>query len=171
MTKTCSTFYELPARIAWSSTVIIDNSIDHDITIYDIIFSTEGIRTDLEKIQGIIQISPTIGTQQLQSLLGIINFMQWFMHYLSHHTCPIHKLLKCNKTYYWDDNTNAAFYKLSAMLTKTESITLEYFQGDLPVTIWAITSKKGLALAFFRVEGPSLWLQNHSPMLKPDTQT
>ena len=38
--------------------------------------------------------------------------MQPYITHLSHHTAPLGELLKKNKTFYWDDNTNTEFQKL-----------------------------------------------------------
>ena len=49
-------------------------------------FSAVWIKPDLEKIQAITSILPPADSQQFESFLGMINFMQPCIPHLSHHT-------------------------------------------------------------------------------------
>ena len=66
-------------------------------------------------------------SQQLQSFLGMITFMQPYISHLTHHMAPVWEFLKKNQIFYWVSNTNTAFQKLNSLLTKTYSKLLWYF--------------------------------------------
>ena len=52
---------------------------------------------------------------QLQSFLGMINFMQAFVSHISHHTTLLRDLLKKN-VLAWDEALNQAFQWLKALM-------------------------------------------------------
>ena len=91
------------------------------------ILSTDAMKPDPMKIQGIIKMPLPTDVQQLQSFLGMINFMQPYIH--------IPHLF--GKTFYWDSNTNT---EQKSLLSKPYSTSLQYFQQALPVIVQADAS-------------------------------
>ena len=59
------------------------------VTSFGHVFSAKGYSPDLEKIQGISEMTPHQTKQELQSFLGAVNYLQTFVPYLSHHTEPL----------------------------------------------------------------------------------
>ena len=58
------------------------------------VFLAEGYSPDLEKIQGISEMTPPQMKQELQSFLGAVNYLQTFVPHLSTNTEPLRALLK-----------------------------------------------------------------------------
>ena len=59
--------------------------------------------------------------QQLQSFLGMINFVQLYIPHLSNHIVSLRELLKKNQVFYWNDNTNTTFQMLKTFMSKALS--------------------------------------------------
>ena len=88
--------------------------------------SPDGIHPDPAKIQGMLYLPPPEDTTQLQSFLGMVNFMQPFVPPLSHHTAPLRAMLQKNAIFDWTPSANAAFQKLKSLLVKTTENSLKY---------------------------------------------
>ena len=81
-------------------------------------FSANGYSPDPEKIQGITEMTPPQTKKELQSFLGAVNYLQTFVPHLSHHTEPLHALLKKENNFTWDENSNTSFQKIKSLLQK-----------------------------------------------------
>ena len=58
------------------------------VTFFGAEYSTQGIHPDPKKVQGITEMTAPTDKQQLQSFLGMVNYMGTFIPNLSHHTEP-----------------------------------------------------------------------------------
>ena len=76
------------------------------MTFFGGVFSAEGYSPDLEKIQGISEMTPPQTKQELQLFLGAVNYLQTFVPCLSSNTEPLQALLKKENCFAWDENTN-----------------------------------------------------------------
>ena len=67
-------------------------------------YSTQGMHPDPKKVQGITEMTAPMDKQQLQSFLGMVNYMGTFIPNLSHHTEPLRAMLK--RTMYFTGKSN-----------------------------------------------------------------
>ena len=111
------------------------------MTFFGRVFSAEGYSPDLEKIQGISEMTPPQMKQELQSFLGAVNYLQTFVPHLSSNTEP---LLKKENCFAWDENTNMCFQKIKSQLQKALLRPLRYYDWTKPVTLQCDASLKGL---------------------------
>ena len=81
---------------------------------------------------------------QLQSFLGMLNFIQSYIPHLWHLTAPLQEVLKKNQVFYWDDNTSTAFKKHKSFISQVHSTPLLYYQIDMSITVQADANKHGL---------------------------
>ena len=88
------------------------------MTFFGGVFSANGYSPDPEKILGITEMTPPQMKQELQSFLGAVNYLQTFVPHLSHHTEPLHALLKKENSFTWDENSNTSFQKIKSLLQK-----------------------------------------------------
>ena len=96
-------------------------SIGQDsVSFFGVIFGKDGMRPDPKKIQGILEMPPPTDTTQLQSFLGMVNFMHNFISHLSEHTATLRGLLTKNAVFHWDESTNAAFQKLKSLIAEAQ---------------------------------------------------
>ena len=115
-----------------------------EITFFGALFTKEGMRPDPKKLQGIEDLTPPADKQQLQSFLGMVTYMGEFIPHLSHHTQPLRALLKKDTVFYWDEQINRSFQQLKHILREASSTPLRYYDRNLPVTVQADASIRGL---------------------------
>ena len=84
------------------------------VTFFGGVFSAQGYSPDLEKIQGITEMTPSQTKHELQSFLGAVNYLQTFVHHLSHNTEPLWMLLKKDNIFAWDENSNTCASRKSS---------------------------------------------------------
>ena len=114
------------------------------VTFFGIEYSAEGIHPDSKKVQGIVDMTPLTDKQQLQSFLGMVNYMGRGVSFLtSHITQPLRVMLK-KDAFHWDQQVNQSFQQIKALITK-ENESLTYYDRTLPVTVQADASLRGLA--------------------------
>ena len=130
-------------------------SIGQDsVSFFGVIFGKDGMRPDLKKIQGILEMPPPKDTTQLQSFLGMVNFMHNFIPHLSEHTATFRGLLTKNAVFHWDESTNAAFQKLKSLIAEVQKRSFKFYNRNLPLTVQADASKHGLGAALLQQGEP-----------------
>ena len=67
---------------------------------------------DPKKVQGITEMIAPTDKQQLQSFLGMVNYMGTFIPNLSHHTEPLRAILKKDNTFHWEEQQTRSFQKI-----------------------------------------------------------
>ena len=114
------------------------------MTFFGGVFSTKGYSPDLEKIQGISEMTPPQTKQELQSFLSAVNYLQTFVPHLSYNTEPLWGLLKKENCFAWDENSNTCFQKIKTLLQKALLRPLRYYDWSKLVTLQCDASLKGL---------------------------
>ena len=124
------------------------------VTFFGALFSKEGMRPDPKKLQGIEDLTPPADKQQLQSFLGMVTYMGEFIPHVSHHTQPLRALLKRDAVFYWDQVINRSFQQLKHILREASSTPLRYYDRNLPVTVQADASIRGLGACLMQEGRP-----------------
>ena len=120
-------------------------SIKQDsITFFGGVFSAKGYSPDPVKIQGIRKMTPPQTKQELQSFLGVVNYLQTFVPHLSHHTELLWAILKKENSLAWDENSNNSFQTIKSLLKKALLKLLRYYDRNKPVTLQCDASLKRL---------------------------
>ena len=103
--------------------------------------------------------------QQLQSFLGMVNYMGTFIPNLSHHTEPLQAMLKKDNVFHWEDQQTRSFQQVKTLITKANITPLRYYDRNLPVTVQADASLRGLELVSYRStrKGPTDCLCQQEP--------
>ena len=73
------------------------------VTFFGPEYSTQGMHPDPKKVQGITEMTVPMDKQQLQSFLGMVNYMGTFIRNLSHHTEPLRAMLKKDNVFHWEE--------------------------------------------------------------------
>ena len=81
--------------------------------------------------------------RQLQSFLGMVNYMGTFIPNLSHHTEPLQATLKKENVFHWEDQQTWSFQQVKTLIAKANT-PLRYYDRNLPVTVQADASLRGL---------------------------
>ena len=88
---------------------------------------------DPKKIQGIMEMPAPRDAAQLQSFLGMVNFLHPFIPHLSTNTAPWRELLTMNAVFQWTPSPNAAFLKLKSLMAEAEQSSLRLYNRNLPI--------------------------------------
>ena len=99
---------------------------------------------DPKKVQVITEMTPPADKQQLQSFLGMVNYIGTFIPNLSHHTEPLRPMLKKDNMFHWEEQQTQFFQKIKFLIAKANETLLRYYDRTLPVTVQVDASLRGL---------------------------
>ena len=103
-----------------------------------------GMHPDPKKVQGITEMTAPTEKQQLQSFLGMVNYMGAFIPNLSHHTELLWAMLKKDSVFHWEEQQTRSFQQVKTLIAKANTTLLRYYDRNLPVTVQADASLRGL---------------------------
>ena len=95
---------------------------------------------DPKKVQGITEMTVPMDKQQLQSFLGMVNYMGTFIPNPSHHT----ELLKKDNVFHWEEKQTRSFQQVKTLIAKANTTPLRYYDRNLPVTVQVDAFPRGL---------------------------
>ena len=84
--------------------------------------------------------TPSSDKQQLQSFLGMVNYMGIFISNFSHHTELLRAMLKKDNIFHWEEQQTWFFQKIKSLIVKANKTPLKYYDRTLLVTVQADTS-------------------------------
>ena len=114
------------------------------VTFFGAEYSALGMHPDPKKVQGITEMTAPTDKQQLQSFLGMVNYMGTFIPNLSHHTEPLRAMLKKDNVFHWEEQQTRSFQKIKALIAKANETPLRYYDRTKPVKVQADASLRGL---------------------------
>ena len=88
-------------------------------------YSAQGMHPDPKKVQGITEMTAPTDKQQLQSFLGMVNYMGTFIPNLSHHTEPLRAMLKKDNVFHWEDQQNTVLSASQDLNCESKHHTVE----------------------------------------------
>ena len=104
--------------------------------------SKEGLSPDNKKVE-LIQQWPTLANHgKLQSFLGTVNYLSYFLAFLSDLHAPLQSLLKKDAEFTWTPVHQHAFDQIK--LHVSNDVKLQFYDSDKPLYIEVDTSKKGI---------------------------
>jgi hypothetical protein len=103
------------------------------ITFFGCVYDKEGIHPDPKKVKAIHDMDPPTTQTELQTFLGMVNFMRPFIAGLSTLTAPLRELLKQDCEFSWNSTFNQAFNRIKDAVIA--DCTLRYYDTAKPVTI------------------------------------
>ena len=113
------------------------------VTFFGAKYTAQGMHPDPKKVQGITEMTVPIDKQQLQSFLGMVNYMGTFIPNLSHQTELLQAMLK-KDIFHWEEQQTRSFQQIKTLIAKANNTPLRYYDRNLPVTVQADASLRGL---------------------------
>ena len=107
-----------------------------------------GLEPDPDKVAAITKMEPPKSSAELQTLLGMANYLGRFTRSLSTITAPLRQLLKKDVPFEWHHEHQKAFEKLKSAITSSE--TLAYFDPQKDIVLQTDASKGGLGCALLQ---------------------
>ena len=112
------------------------------------IVSAEGFRPDPDKIKAIVDMPQPQNKQDLQRLLGVVNYLSQYIPNMSEITAPLRSLLKKETQWSWYDEDDSSLAKIKDVLTS--SPVSRFFDINKPATIQANAFQNGLGGCLLR---------------------
>lgn len=76
------------------------------------ILSAQGVKPDEEKVRAVTEIPPPQSKQELQTFLGVVQYLAKFIPNLSDISAHLRKLLEKETEWHWEDAQQQSFEKL-----------------------------------------------------------
>ena len=109
------------------------------------IISDQGVSTDPEKTQVMLQWPIPTSFTELRAFLGLTGYYRKFVRNYGIIAKPLTLLLR-NKQFQWTDQANTAFHNLKMAMTTTPVLALPNFQAQFTVETYACIDGVGAML-------------------------
>ena len=113
-----------------------------EISFFGHVLSKDGLKADKKKVEAIKNMPSPTNKGELESVLGMLNYLSAFAPMLSDMTAPLRELTRKNTVFKWDCNTESIFQKVKDVITA--SPVLAYFDPEKETHIQVDASKNGL---------------------------
>ena len=117
----------------------------------------------------------TNGQATTSVFLGMVNYMGTFIPNLSHHTEPLWAMLKKDNVFHWEEQQTRSFQQVKTSIAKANTTPLRYYDRNLPVTVQADASLRGLGACLIQKHNgedqPIAFAARASQMWRPGTPT
>ena len=105
---------------------------------------------DPKKVQGITEMTVPMDKQQLQSFLGMVNYMGTFIPNISHHTEPLRVMLKKDNVFHLEEQQTRSFQQIKTLIAKANNTLLRNYDRNLPVTVQVDALLRGLGVCLIQ---------------------
>lgn len=115
-------------------------------------FSLNEIKADPERIEAIIKMERPTKKKDLQTFLGVVNFMRSFIPNISELTSPLRELIKKNAIFNWTELHTKVFDEIKDHITKSD--ILVPFDTTKEIVIQCDASQNGLGCCLLQESKP-----------------
>ena len=105
-------------------------------------WTSEGVKPDNKKVSAILAMKPPDNAKDLQSFLGLVNYLARYSSQLSTITAPLRELTKKEIAFVWGPEHDYAFQAVKQEISSMG--VLRYFDPKADTTIQTDASQKGL---------------------------
>ena len=114
----------------------------HEVPFFGNILSKDGLSPDTRKVELIQQWPTPTNHKELQSFLGMVNYLSRFLAFLSDLHAPLQALLKKGTEFVWTSVHQHAFDQIKMHVSN--DVKLQFYYASKPLYIEVDTSKKGI---------------------------
>ena len=122
------------------------------VEFYGLIWSQEGMKPDVKKCDDIRNRPAPGNKSELQSFLGLVQYLGPFIPHLSDKTTALRQLLKHDTDWCWENEHQRVFEALKESIHS--EMTLTYFDPNIPAEIEVDASMNGLGAALIQSGKP-----------------
>jgi hypothetical protein len=114
----------------------------NEITFIGDRYTDEGLKIDHRKVEAITKLSRLVNRTEIQSFLGMVNYLARFIPDLSSRSAPLRSLLDKNIQWKWEHEQEKSWIDLKTMISSQP--VLQYYDVTKPVKISTDASQKRL---------------------------
>lgn len=118
------------------------------------ILSADGLKPDPAKISAVKDMPAPENKSELQTVLGMVNYLSKFAPNLAKVTEPLRKLLNKDVEFYWGKSQSDAFSKVKQIITQEHGQVLGYYDPAKPLTLQTDSSRSGLGATLLQEGKP-----------------
>ena len=119
-----------------------------EISFFGMTYSRDGIKPDPTKINDLQAIPTPQCKKDLQTFLGLIQYLGPFIPHLSGQAAPLRQLLKDDIPFEWEDDHQHVFNQLKYLVSN--DATLQYYDVNAPAILQVDASLRGLGAALLQ---------------------
>jgi hypothetical protein len=119
------------------------------------IFSSKGCSPDPDRIRAVTSVKSPNNKKELQSILGLFNYLRPFVPKMASLTSSMRDLLKKDVTFCWLPQHQKALDNLKEIITKAPA--LASFDSNKPITIQCDSSKDGMGFTLMQNGRPVMY--------------
>ena len=116
------------------------------------IVGAEGLQPDPRKIDSILSMDPSSSLTDLQTFLGMVQFLSRFIPNLATAAADLWGLTEKTSEFIWSPEHQSAVDRIKQLITAPKA--LRYFNSAQPVTIQVDASQRGLGAVLLQDNGP-----------------
>ena len=118
------------------------------IPFYGMVTGANGLEPDPKKIKAIVDMKPPTCVKDLQSFLGVVNYLSGFSPYVAELAAPLRKLLRTDSVFCWTPEYDRAFNAIKKEMASPK--ILKFFDAKKPVVLEVDSSGHGLGAALMQ---------------------
>ena len=123
-----------------------------ELSFFGNLITSKGLQADPSKISAICNMQPPQNKKELETFLGMINYLSKFLPHLAEETHSLRNLLKDKAEFVWDSNMENVFKRVKALITAVP--VLAYYDVTKDVQIQADASQYGLGAVLLQEGRP-----------------
>jgi hypothetical protein len=119
------------------------------------VLTPEGIKIDPDKVRAIQEMHTPSNKQELESYLGLVNYLKRHSYQLTHLTKPFNDLMQKNAKFSWESSQDEAFQAIKKVITSAP--VLEFYDVQANHVIQTDASNKGFGAVLLQNDKPVIF--------------
>ncbi len=124
------------------------------ISFFGNLYTADGIKPDPAKVQDIRNMPTPRNKEELESFLGMMNYLSQFIPHFALKTETLRGLVKAKSPWTWDETYQTCYDELKNAISDQSCV--KYYDANTPTELQVDASQKGLGAAL---------VQNHQPIV------
>jgi hypothetical protein len=125
-----------------------------EIPFFGHVLTENGLKIDPSKVRAIQEMPSPQSKSDLETILGMVNYLQRFAPNLAEMTSPLRQLLKKDSIFRWDPEHKTALNKIKGVITQNPGQILSYFDPKVDVVLQVDASQNGLGCVLLQNDKP-----------------
>ncbi|XP_052783396.1 uncharacterized protein K02A2.6-like isoform X1 [Mya arenaria] len=125
-----------------------------EIPFFGHLLTSDGLKIDPSKVRAVQEMPSPKSKSELETILGMVNYLQRFAPNLAEMTSLLRQLLKKDSIFRWDPEHEIALNKIKRVITQNPGQVLSYFDPNIEVVLQVDASQNGLGCVLLQNDKP-----------------